>query len=277
MSYPLYIASAFGAVSLLLMMPRRGFNPRAIGVLLGAMALGGLWLYLGRQLPAVLGVDGAAMAYYYVFSAIAIFSAALVITHSQPVFAALWFVMVVLATAGLLLVLSAEFIAAAVVIIYGGAILVTYMFVIMLASPAAGDAGGQYDRVAREPVAAVIVGHILLAALLTVFFQPVAPNPDAYEASDSAIIADVLTNRPAQRLADRFTPPEQVPQDLQVELTQVDNVERVGLDLFRSHPLGIELAGVILLVALVGAVMIARQSTQVSGEGTNNREPGEAP
>jgi NADH:ubiquinone oxidoreductase subunit 6 (subunit J) len=39
----------------------------------------------------------------------------------------------------------------------------------------------------------------------------------------------------------------------------LDNVERVGFDLFRSHPLGLELAGVILLVALVGAVVIARQ------------------
>src|SRR5690606_18013423 len=42
--------------------------------------------------------------------------------------------------------------------------------------------------------------------------------------------------------------------------------ERVGLDLFLSHPLGLELAGVILLVALIGAVVIAR--TQVPDETT---------
>ena len=34
--------------------------------------------------------------------------------------------------------------------------------------------------------------------------------------------------------------------------------EAIGLDLFRRHPLGLELAGVILLVALIGAVVIAR-------------------
>ncbi len=139
MIWALYIASAFGAIALLLMMPRRGFNPRAIGVLLAAAALGGLWLYLGRSLPEVLGIDAAAMGYYYAFSGIAIFSAACMITHTRPVFSALWFIMVVLAVTGLLILLSAEFMAAALVIIYGGAILVTYLFVLMLAAPPADD------------------------------------------------------------------------------------------------------------------------------------------
>ena len=43
---------------------------------------------------------------------------------------------------------------------------------------------------------------------------------------------------------------------------QLDNVERVGLDLFRSHPLGLELAGIILLVSLIGAVVIARKRVE---------------
>ncbi len=50
--YALYIASVIGAAALLLMMPRRGFNPRPLGALLGAATLGGLWLYLARQLGA---------------------------------------------------------------------------------------------------------------------------------------------------------------------------------------------------------------------------------
>ena len=39
---------------------------------------------------------------------------------------------------------------------------------------------------------------------------------------------------------------------------KLSNVERVGLDLFEAHPLAIELAGVILLVSLIGAVVIAK-------------------
>ena len=248
---------------MLLMMPRRGFNPRAFGVVLAAATLGGLWLHLGRRLPEAIGLDKAAMGYYYVFSAIAIFAAARLITHKKPVFSALWFLVVALASAGMLVLLSAEFMAAAVVIIYGGGILVTYVFVLMLAAPDAMSQANReddYNRTAREPLMAVIVGYILLATLLTVFFQPMTRNYAAADPADAVVIRQTLSDRPAQRLAQRLQEAEQpMPADLEAEMQNLDDVERVGLDLFRSHPLGIELAGVILLVALIGAVVISRQ------------------
>src|SRR5688572_13245394 len=134
MTYALYIATVLGAVALVLMMPRRDWTAGKLGGLLGAATLGGLWLALHRYLPPALGIARPAMVYYYLFSAIAIGSAVRVITHTKPVFSALWFVMTVVASAGLFLLLGAEFIAFAMVIIYGGAILVTYVFVIMLAA-----------------------------------------------------------------------------------------------------------------------------------------------
>ncbi len=264
MHYALYIASALGAVALFLMMPRRGYNPRKLGALLGALVLGGLWLHLWRHLSHTLGVDSIAFVYYYVFSGLAIASAVRVITHTKPVYAALWFVMVVLASSGLLLVLEAEFMAFAVVIIYGGAILVTYLFVIMLAAQAADPKDPtqtpDLDAVAYEPVAAISAGFLLLAVILTALFEPTQPNPAAQGPSDQQVIATVLTNRPHQRLA-RHVAGQEASNRLPVAMTAPDhlsNVERVGLDLFRSHPLALELAGVILLVALVGAVVIAR-------------------
>src|SRR5690606_37053753 len=176
MTWALYIASVVGAVSLYLMMPRQGFNPRAFGALLGAMSLGGLWIWLAATALPNTGLPSGALPYYYIFSALAIGSAVRVITHPRPVYSALWFVLVVLASAGLFLLLTASFMAVAMVIIYGGAILVTYMFVIMLAAQT-GDAADQadvadYDRVAREPVAAIAAGFVLLAVLLTVSFTP---------------------------------------------------------------------------------------------------------
>lgn len=269
MSIALYIASAVGAVSLLLMMPRQGFNPRAIGALLGAATLGGLWMILARHLPETLGLPNAAMGYYYVFSGLAIISAARVITHTKPVYAALWFVMVVLASAGLFLVLDAEFMAAALVIIYGGAILVTYVFVIMLAAeagdPSKENSTPEYERLAREPVGAIIAGFVLLASLLSVYFQPGAMprNPLAHEAGDKQLIAEYIPNRAPQRLAEELEARgRDVPASLITDGANIDNVERVGLDLFKSHPLGLELAGVILLVSLVGAVVIARKKVE---------------
>jgi hypothetical protein len=79
---------------------------------------------------------GGMGVYFWIFSAIAIIGALRVITHAKPVYSALYFVLTVFATAGLFLLLWAEFMAAALVIIYAGAILVTYVFVIMLAAEA---------------------------------------------------------------------------------------------------------------------------------------------
>jgi len=268
MHYALYIASAISAVALYMMMPRRGYNPRKIGALLGALTLGGLWLYLHKRLPAALGLEPAAFAYYYVFSALAIGSAVRVITHTKPVYAALWFVMVVLASAGMFLVLEAQFIAFAMVIIYGGAILVTYMFVIMLASqdeaPANPDDDSlQYERVAYEPLAAIAAGFLLLAVLLSAIFSPYEPNPMAQGQTDAQIIHSVLTDRPDKRLARHvgYYQAKSLPAAMADPL-RLTNTERVGLDLFRNHPLGLELAGVILLASLVGAVVIARKQVE---------------
>ena len=254
----LYIATVAGAIALYLMMPRRGFSLSVFGALLGVMTVGGLWLWLAERLPETYGLESTAFIYYYVFSAISIIAAVRVITHRKPVYAALWFVLVVLASAGLLLVLSAEFMAFALIIIYGGAILVTYMFVIMLAShsgdPQDEEDETEYDTVAREPLAAVLAGFLLLAMLLTVAFDAdLKPNTEL--ATGEQPINEVLTNRPANKLSEKLGNSAEaiLPPD------EFSNVEHIGLDLFQSHPLGIELAGVILLVSLIGAVVIARQ------------------
>lgn len=273
---PLYIASVAGAVSLFLLMPKPGKDLRVLGGLLGAATLGGLWLVL---VPLTLvgktvagdptfntGFSDGQVPFYYVFSAIAIAAAVRVITHPRPVYSALWFVMVVVSSAGLMLTLSAEFMAFAMVIIYGGAILVTYMFVIMLATPPRADDehddGPDYDRFATEPMWAALAGFLLLAVILSVMFRPMQPGSGAAAASDADIIKTTLADRHASapEIAALATP-----SGLDVPAAEsLANVERVGLDLFQAHPLAIELAGVILLLALIGAVVIAK--TQVHDE-----------
>lgn len=271
MDYAIYIASALGAVALFLTLPRRGLSLAKVGALAGAAALGGLWLFLARSLPAVLGIPGEkiGLIYYYIFSALALGSAVRVITHTKPVYSALWFIMVVLSSASLFLLLGAEFMALAMIIIYGGAILVTYMFVIMLASQAedeaspAGVSATEYDRVAREALPAVAAGFVLLAVLLSVMFGPMSANPKAAGLSDRKIISSYLTDRTASKIAENYsqqsgTSMNKVPQEV-AGTRSLENAERVGFELFASHPLSLELAGVILLVSLIGAVVISRQ------------------
>jgi NADH-quinone oxidoreductase subunit J len=143
------------------------------------------------------------------------------------------------------------------VIIYGGAILVTYMFVIMLASqnePDHEDDTPDYDRYSLEPLWASVAGFLLLAILLSVYFSKNAaePNPAAAMASDAEVIETQLADRALKEGK------EELASAPSVSPNKLSNVERVGLDLFESHPLAIELAGVILLVSLIGAVVIAK-------------------
>jgi len=318
MDYAFYIASALGALAVFLMMPRDGRQPAKLGALIGVLALGGLMVFLLRSLP---GLDHAPHAYYYLFTFIALASAVRVITHPRPVYSALFFVMVVLSVAGLFIVLEAEFMAFAMVIIYAGAILVTYLFVIMLAT--APQARGEqpvaalYDRVAREPVSAAVLGFALVAVLAHVMFvhnpaqlapsERFAARPGyaaAVERMPGRVERAIRNARPqleemghldpktnleglAMRLETPIDPtqPERLilfnrdqqvgdPEVWSIALDAVvagdrtvedtlnqlaSNIDRVGLALFQEHELGIELAGVILLLSMVGAIVIGRK------------------
>ena len=295
----IYLASVLGAAALVLLLPRARRTHgalRVLGGLLGVAALGGLWLALAPLwLDRGSGLDAGAQPFFYVFSAIGIAAAVRVITHTRPVYSALYFVLVVVSSSGLFLTLNAEFMAAAMIIIYGGAILVTYMFVIMLATQSTGEinAGAEaadgaafgeaaetdpqtvqqplYERAAREPLWAAVAGFVLLAVLLSLIFQPMAPNAVAAAVPDELLIdpahpAGVLTDRP--EIISAVTG--------ELEPAAVTNSERVGLELFQSNPLAIELAGVILLLSLIGAVVIARFHVEDEDEALTGDKPTES-
>ena len=87
----------------------------------------------------------------------------LTITSRNPIYSALWFAMVVIATAGLFLLAGAPFLAAGTMIVYAGAIIVTFLFVIMLAQM---EGKATYDRAARAPGPATFACFLLLWCLI---------------------------------------------------------------------------------------------------------------
>src|SRR5262245_9590877 len=170
-----------GVGTVLLLPARREASIRKIGgaVLLSAGLIFAALLVRWTAGSAAWG-NSAHGVYFWIFSAIALVGAVRVVTHAKPVYSALYFVLTVFASAGLFLLLRAEFMAAALVLIYAGAILVTYVFVIMLAAEAAGPrAGGdgpmmglaEHDALSREPVAACAVGFALMGIILFVIFD----------------------------------------------------------------------------------------------------------
>ncbi|HUB26021.1 MAG TPA: NADH-quinone oxidoreductase subunit J [Tepidisphaeraceae bacterium] len=219
---------AIGALGMFLLLPSwRSRLTRIIGGALLALSL------LILTMPVLHGNPGPNDGFYFwSFSAIALISAIRVVTHPRPVYAALYFVLTVLASAGLFVLLSADFLAAALVLIYAGAILVTYVFVIMLASQASsagvGNLGGlaDYDVTSREPVLAVIVGFSLMAVLTFLVFDR------AYG----------------------MIPPPAHP-----VVSTEGQTQALGQYLFHRQLVNVELAGLILTLAMIGAIMVTRR------------------
>jgi len=226
-----------GGVGTFLLLPGRKQSPR-LGALLLIIAGLIFGLILFRTVVGQASSDTG--PYFWIFSAIAVVGAIRVITHSRPVYSALYFVLTVFATAGLFILMYAEFIAAALVLIYAGAILITYVFVIMLAasaqtvgdrSPLAGLA--ECDIQSREPFTAACVGFALMGVLLFVIFDK------------------------AERLAQfNFTPPAA---GLSADELVHGSTQSIGQYLFQNQMVNFELAGLILTVSMVGAIVIARR------------------
>lgn len=306
----LYVACALGAIGVTMALPRRGANPQVLGALIAAAGIGGIFLAV-----SIKAIGHLPNPNFYIFSLLALGAALRVISHPRPVYAALYFVLAILASSGLYVLLSAEFMAFALVIVYAGAILITYLFVIMLATESptedAAEALQDYDKFSREPMIATVAGFVLVATLTTIMARGAGemsaplmsqdPNSAllaqlpkkvekamqaAYEPVDPRDTSGVRTPllREGERLARNakgeyaidtvnrtavaVTPTDSggdgptrvvpLPADLEVY-----NVEGVAFTLLNNHPGAIEIAGVILLMAMLGAVVLARKKVEM--------------
>ncbi len=295
----LYVACALGAAGVILAMPKRNVAPFIVGAVLAAAALAAVLVGLGKMA----GAANLPNIHFYIFSLIALGSALRVITHQRPIYSALYFILTILSSTGLYLLLQAEFMAFALVIVYAGAILITYMFVIMLATEGpteqAVEAANVYDRVAREPVVATFAGFILLAVLTTILAGPagvktlkpgysstgdeIAVMPRRIEGAlreaglvkpDEHVVVEARSAAAAKQNyafgefvienaagARRTITRDQWPTgDHEPKLT---NTEGIGMSLIEGNPGAIEMAGVVLLMAMLGSVVLARRKVEM--------------
>ncbi|HKI21528.1 MAG TPA: NADH-quinone oxidoreductase subunit J [Isosphaeraceae bacterium] len=226
--------------------PRKEYGAGAISASLGLLVFLSFWSPPGPVLPTL---------FFYVFSVAAITGGLLTVTSRNPIYSALWFASVVLATAGLFLLAGAPFLAAGTVIVYAGAIIVTFLFVIMLAQM---EGKAPYDRAARSPGPATFTCFLLLwsliYALAALKTQPTetAPNRQGQLPAESSLYrsrdlyeAYHMENVKAYgTILNRTLPPTK------------PNVAGLGESLYTVHLITVGLAGVLLFVALVGAVAI---------------------
>ncbi|MDG2423205.1 MAG: NADH-quinone oxidoreductase subunit J [Phycisphaerales bacterium] len=291
-----YIECFAALVALYLILGRGGRMTKVLGILGGFAALAWMYVMAGTEIIGGEGVGREVL--FLIFGAIAISAAVRMITHSRPVYSAINFVFVVLSSAGLFLLLEAEFMAFALVIVYAGAVLITYMFVLMLAQQASSPDKitevPEYDRVAREPAAAVTVGFIFLSTIFGAVYQGIpSMPPPAGEIERNMVRAEVLQGLPKQLKSEveKIDPSFQWPPDIDGNKNMVHadatgifvlgtteagkhqpvrlpesagprNTQFVGWDLVARFPASLELAGVILLLAMFGAVILARRQIE---------------
>jgi NADH-quinone oxidoreductase subunit J len=249
--YLLYVLLAAGAGGLALCMPAAAVPQqrlRLAGAIVGVAALAGLAVYWGQWIGDVPG-----RAFFVIFGFIAVISAVCVVVQTNPVYSALFLVLVVLAVTGLCVLAAAEFLAAALVIVYGGAILVKYDFVIMLAQQSGAAA---YDARARGPLAAVVVGFALTAGATQAM---VSLDPIALHAGRPSPAYRYASSRASEALVRQVALVEEPGAGPALPPGWESNVRAIGMTLMEKYVVAVEVAGLLLLIAMVGALAMARK------------------
>ena len=159
--------------------------------------------------------------FFYMLSAVAVVSAILVITRKNPVHSAISLIFTLLALAGLYLMLYAPFVAGVQIILYAGGIMVLFLFVIMLVNIERAQREEQFNHQWHVG----ILASLALGGLFLYVFQ-----------RGSAIFP--------------VNP---------VSMPEPQNTQQVGMALFRNYLLPFEIASLLLLVAIVGAVVMAKK------------------
>jgi NADH:ubiquinone oxidoreductase subunit 6 (subunit J) len=323
--WPMLVPPLVGFVAIYLLLPQaRHSRP------LWAVAVGVLAVIVGAGVLIHSEQVFAETVLFWSFALVAVGGGGMMVTQSNPVYAALSFALVVLSTCGLFLLQAAPFLMAATIIIYAGAIVVTFLFVIMLAQQ---EGHSNADMRSREPLLASLTGCVLLAALLCVLHRAYdRPQPreiadlaeqlqrltraksvqevyaelgEPRRAAKTSPLIDALgtylndetglhnlegrwaTLRPdasekqlseikrnagavLRQLQEHYSfygvggPPRGWETDTAVvrPLLPAANVEALGQTLFTDYLVPIELAAVLLLVATIGAIVIAGRKSE---------------
>jgi len=159
---------------------------------------------------------------FYVFAAMLLFAAFRVVTTRNPVHAALWLVLSFFSAAAIWLLLQAEFLAIALVLVYVGAVMVLFLFVVMMLDV-------NFEKLRERfrsyiPVALIVGALVLIEMGLVVW---------------------------AGYRGERAVPPE--------ASASYSNTKALGMLIYTRYAYPLEIAGFILLVAIIAAIALTHR------------------
>lgn len=163
----------------------------------------------------------SSISFFYFLSFLTVLSALMVILSRNPIHSVLYLILTFFTLSGHYILLNAQFLAAVNIIVYAGAIMVLFLFVIMFLNMKQDH---EEAKTNLTKIAATIVGGTVFVILFGAYRKSVIPGYN--------------------------------PQDFD---SQVGMIENLGALLFRDYLLPFELASILLLVAMVGAVMLGKR------------------
>jgi len=164
---------------------------------------------------------------FYVFAAIAILCALMTVSRRNPVASALWMIGGFFALAAIYTLMGAYFIGIIQILVYAGAIMVLFRFVIMLL-----NLGNQYEPDFRGTVWKVVAAGTSLVMVALLARMSVTPADASAGGGPEAL---------AQQMADQGI------------------VGVIGIPMFTEFTVPLQVTGILLLVAVVGAVALAKR------------------
>jgi NADH-quinone oxidoreductase subunit J len=159
---------------------------------------------------------------FYLFALSAVVAGFMVVVAKNPVHSVLWLILAFLSSAGLFVLLGAEFVAMLLIIVYVGAVAVLFIFVVMMLDV---DFAALKGELARYMPLGLLISVVMLLQLGVAF--------GAWEAAENA---QALRMSPA---------PE-----------GIENTAALGLLLYDKYLYLFQAAGLILLVAMIGAILL---------------------
>ena len=159
---------------------------------------------------------------FYAFASVTVVAGLMVTISRNPVHSVLWLILAFLSTSGLFVLLGAEFVAMLLVIVYVGAVAVLFLFVVMMLDIDFAELKGE---LARYMPLGLLIGVVLLIQIaIGVGVWDAAPDSEG--------------------LRQAVTP------------TEIENTRALGMILYDRYFLLFQLSGLILLVAMIGAILL---------------------
>ena len=163
---------------------------------------------------------------FFILSATALISGILVITRRNAVHSVIWLIVTLFAVGGIFLLQQAQFLFAVQIILYVGGIMVLFLFVVMLVNL---DVSLKQAQFSRQWLVALVTAVALMAELAYGIYR----GGEGFALAQAAVAP-----------------------------LSGGNTQAVGLALYQDYMLAVEIASILLLVAMVGAVIMAKRKIE---------------